>query len=90
LSNPCLKGISDAMLTQGKDWFTVIRPTVWEPASKSFAEGASGVVNVFQNAEGISLRSVWREVEFPILKGNPDVTIRYHVVMPDGSVVPLP
>jgi hypothetical protein len=90
LANPGLQGISDAMLAQGKDWATVVRPTVWEPASKSFAEGASGVVNVFQNAEGVSLRSVWRQLEYPVLKNNPGVTIRYHIVMPDGSVVPVP
>jgi RHS repeat-associated protein len=89
LSNPSLQTISETMLTQGKDWATVVRPTVWEPASEAFAEGASGTINVFQNAEGVSLRSVWREIEYPILKENPGIKIQYHVVMPDGTVISI-
>jgi len=91
LSNLSLKMTSDSMLGAGADWLTVVRPTIWEPASKSFAEGASGVVNVFQNAEGVSIGSVWRQVEYDALLKNPNVTeIKYHVVMPDGSVIPVP
>jgi hypothetical protein len=87
LSNPGLKAQSDAMLEAGKDWVTQVRPTVWEPASKSFAEGAHGVVDVFQNSQGVGVGSVWRKIEYPVLTqpGN-GVTIRYNVVMPDGTI----
>ena len=46
---------------------------VWQDASKSFAQGASGDVNAVL---GSTLRpgSVWETVELPALKANPNVT----------------
>ena len=73
--------------TKGLDWLTEAKP-MWEAASADFARGATGPVHVFQNgSRGVSLESVWRGTEFPLLKqqGNP---INYHVVMPNG-VVPV-
>lgn len=74
-----------AQATEGVPW-SQARPQ-WLDLSKDFARGASGEVNVFQNARGLSLDSIWRE-EFKILTSNPNVTkINFHVVMPDGSIV---
>jgi hypothetical protein len=73
--------------TKGLDWLTEAKP-MWEAASADFARGATGPVNVFQNgSRGVSLESVWRGTEFPLLQqqGNP---LNYHIVMPNG-VVPL-
>jgi len=65
-----------------------LRP-VWANLSREFARGAEGSVHVFQNSRGISLDSIWR-LEFDELARNPSVTsINYHMVMPDGSVVPV-
>jgi RHS repeat-associated protein len=62
----------------------------WLSLSEDFARSASGEVNVFQNARGVPLNSMWRN-EYEILLENPNVTgIRYWIVMPDGSVIPTP
>jgi RHS repeat-associated protein len=62
----------------------------WLSLSQDFARNASGEVNVFQNARGVPLDTIWRN-EYEILMENPNVTgIKYWVVMPDGSVVPAP
>jgi hypothetical protein len=62
----------------------------WMSLSKDFALNASGEVNVFHNAAGVPLNTMWRN-EYDILLKNPNVTgIKYWVVMPDGSVVPAP
>jgi RHS repeat-associated protein len=62
----------------------------WLSLSEDFARSASGEVNVFQNARGVAVDSVWRN-EYQILMQNPNVTgINFSVVMPDGSVVPVP
>lgn len=68
--------------TRGMDWLTKAKP-LWQNASADFARGAQGEVNVFQNAAGVSLESIWRSTEFPILQqqGNP---IIYHIVTPSG------
>ena len=43
----------------------------WDRASASFAKGAEGASNVFQNVtEGVSLNSSWKSIEFSILKDN--------------------
>jgi hypothetical protein len=66
-----------------------VRP-LWVDLSQEFARGAQGAVHVFQNSRGLSLDSIWR-TEYQDLLRNPSVTsINYHVVMPDGSVVPVP
>ncbi|MES2997497.1 MAG: RHS repeat-associated core domain-containing protein, partial [Verrucomicrobiota bacterium] len=73
-----------AQATQGLPW-SQARPQ-WLSLSEDFARCASGEVNVFQNARGLSLDSIWRS-EYKILRQNSDVTgINYHIVMPDGSV----
>lgn len=47
---------------------------LWNRASASFARGARGSVNVFQNANtGVRLQSVWRTTEYPILRGNNNI-----------------
>ncbi|NUP88115.1 MAG: hypothetical protein HUU30_20545 [Burkholderiaceae bacterium] len=62
----------------------------WLSLSEDFARRASGEVQVFQNARGLSVDSIWRN-EFQILKQNPNVTrINFNVVMPDGSIVRVP
>jgi RHS repeat-associated protein len=62
----------------------------WVSLSEEFARSASGEVYVFQNARGVPLDSIWRN-EYQILSRNPNVTgINFSVVMPDGSVVPVP
>ncbi|HEX8576639.1 MAG TPA: hypothetical protein VF677_10145 [Flavobacterium sp.] len=50
---------------------------IWDSLSKNFARGASGDINVFQNAAGVSLKSTWRRIEYEILKNN---NIFYHIV----------
>jgi RHS repeat-associated protein len=66
-----------------------VRP-LWVDLSREFARGAQGSIDVFQNARGLSLDSIWRSEHVELLR-NPAVTsINYHVVMPDGSVVPVP
>jgi RHS repeat-associated protein len=81
-------GRSLANSTRGAAWNDV-RP-LWVELSREFARGARGSVDVFQNARGLSLDSIWR-TEFQELMHNPSVTsINFHVVMPDGSVVPVP
>jgi hypothetical protein len=80
-------GRSLANSTRGAAWNDV-RP-IWVDLSREFARGAHGPVDVFQNARGLSLDSIWR-TEFQELLRNPSVTsINFHVVMPDGSVVPV-
>ena len=62
----------------------------WLRLSQDFAQSASGEVNVFQNARGVPLDTIWRN-EYEILMKNPNVTgIKYWVVMPNGSVVLAP
>jgi hypothetical protein len=73
------RGVELNSLTRGMDYLTQAKP-LWSQASKEFASGASGTVHVFQNARGVGLESIWREVEYPILKNNPNVQIIYHVV----------
>ena len=67
-------------ITKGMDWADA-KP-LWEAASADFARGASGSVNVFQNgSRGVSLESVWRGVEYPILKQQGNGII-YNVTKP--------
>jgi len=74
------------MTTTGKvlEWLTnatsykFTRP-FWEWASGNFARGATGTVNVFQNAGGIGVESIWGTVEYSILQTN-KVKIIYHIV----------
>jgi hypothetical protein len=67
-------------ITKGMEWADA-KP-LWEAASADFARGASGSVNVFQNGtRGVSLESVWRGVEYPILKQQGNGII-YNVTKP--------
>ena len=54
-----------------------ISSPIWNNLSSNFAKGASGNINVFQNAAGVGLNSTWRMVEYPILKNQ---NIIYHIV----------
>ena len=45
-----------------------VRNWLWDQSSKSFAKGAEGSVQVFQNAKEIFLNSTWRRIEYPVLK----------------------
>jgi acyl-CoA synthetase (NDP forming) len=77
-----------AQATEGMSWTEARLQTL--KASQDFARAASGEVNVFQNARGLSLDSLWRS-EYSILMQNPNVTrINYHIVMPNGTAVRLP
>jgi hypothetical protein len=57
--------------------FKYIKP-LWNAASKNFAKGAKGPVDVFHSSKGVRLESVWAKKEFPIIKkqGN---DINYHI-----------
>ena len=71
-------------ITKGMDWADA-KP-LWEAASADFARGATGTVNVFQNGtRGVSLESVWRGVEYPLLKQQGNGII-YNVTTPLGPV----
>lgn len=63
--------------TEGLPW-SQAKP-LWNRASAEFAEGAQGTVHVFHNAAGVSLDSVWRGIEYPILQRN-GVKMIYHTV----------
>ena len=77
-----------AQSTAGVSWSQAMPQ--WLSMSENFAKTASGEVNVFQNARGLSVDSIWRN-EYQILKQNPNVTkIIFNVVMPNGSVIRLP
>ena len=55
-------------LTQGMPWEKAA--PMWQRLSATYAKGATGPVHVFQNAStGVRLNSVWRTIEYPILKG---------------------
>lgn len=54
-----------------------ISSPIWDGLSRNFARGALGNINVFKNAAGVSLKSTWRRVEYPILQNN---NIIYNIV----------
>ena len=54
-----------------------ISSPIWDGLSRNFGRGASENINVFQNAAGVSLKSTWRRIEYPILQNN---NIFYHIV----------
>lgn len=67
-------------LTKGMPW-TDAAP-LWQKMSSTYANGvkAGSTIHVFQNAEtGVGLNSIWRTVEYPILKSK-GVNIIYHLV----------
>jgi RHS repeat-associated protein len=71
-------------ITKGMDWADA-KP-LWEAASREFAEGATETVHVFQSGtRGVSLQSVWRNVEYPILQKN-GINIIYSVTTPVGPI----
>lgn len=78
-------------LTKGMDW--VDAKPLWEAASREFAQGASGAVQVFQSgSRGVSLESVWRNVEFQVPKStiqSTNVGRRNTGVIPSSRTVPL-
>jgi RHS repeat-associated protein len=43
---------------------------IWNKLSSNFAKGAAGDINVFHNAAGVSMKSTWRTIEYPILKNS--------------------
>jgi RHS repeat-associated protein len=48
---------------------------MWANLSTEYAQGASGAVHVYQNAQtGVSMTSIWRLYEYPALQANPNVT----------------
>jgi RHS repeat-associated protein len=72
-------GQATELLTKGMDYLTG-RP-FWAAASRDFAANASGVVHVFQSAEGVRLDSIWATDEYKALMFNPRVTkVVYHIV----------
>ena len=75
-----------AQSTAGVPW-SQARPQ-WLNLSENFARSASGEVNVFQNARGVAVDSIWRN-EYQILRQN-NVQINFNVVMPNGVVTPVP
>lgn len=76
-------------ITEGLKWSEAIQH--WVSASQDFAAEAVGEVHVFQNSASVSLESVWRTTEYPMLLRNPNVTrIIYHAIMPNGSDIIVP
>ena len=65
----------DAITT--KKTYPYLKPA-WNKASRNFARGADGAVDVFQSSRGVRLESVWKTVEYPelIKAANP---INYHI-----------
>ncbi|MDF2531098.1 MAG: shlA 3 [Clostridia bacterium] len=60
---------------------------MWENVSRDFAKGASDVVHVFQKAEGVGVKSIWGNTEYPELINNQGVKeIIYHIIKPDGKI----
>jgi RHS repeat-associated protein len=58
-----------------------------EEASATFANNASGIVQVF-NGPTVLIDSTWAQVEYPALMSNPNVTgFAYQVLGEDGQVV---
>jgi RHS repeat-associated protein len=65
--------------TKGMPWEQA--EPLWNAASKKFAEGASGVVHVFIDADSSDPDGIWARTELPALVANPNVTdIDFHVV----------
>lgn len=65
-------------LTKDLPWEESIK--YWQRISAAFARGAKGTVHVFHNAtDGVGVNSVWRTVEYGILKAK-KVKIVYHNV----------
>lgn len=63
----------------------------WTAASRAFAQGASGEVTVFQASTGVRVGSMFATQEYPALVANQAVTgIRFVMVYPNGTVVPIP
>lgn len=81
------KGIYLTNKTKGMAWEEA--KSLWDDASRQFAQGAKGEVNVFQRADvGVKTESVWARVEYPKLINNANITkINYHVIMKDGSTL---
>lgn len=70
-------GRATVQATEGLPW-SQAKP-MWEQASADFASGARGTVHVFHSAAGVSMNSVWRTVEYPILQDN-GVNMIFHTV----------
>lgn len=64
-------------LTEGMPWAKA--GPMWQRISLQFAKGANGTTHVFQNAGGISVKSVWGTVEYPILQQK-NIKIIYHTI----------
>jgi hypothetical protein len=54
-----------------------ISSPIWDRLSMNFARSAKGEINVFQNASGVSLKSTWRRIEYPILQNQ---NLIFHIV----------
>jgi hypothetical protein len=60
---------------------TLITSVLGNLAAAAEQKTGSNWVHVFQEAEGVSIRSIWAQTEYPALIRNPNVTsIIYHVV----------
>ena len=54
-----------------------ISSPIWDHLSANFARGASGEINVFQNAAGVGINSTWARIEYKFLQ---DSNLIYHSV----------
>ena len=72
-----LQSIGNKML--GKDKAYKLLSPLWDKASASFAQSASGQVHVFLNATGISETSVFMRIEYQILKEK-GIDMIFHLV----------
>jgi hypothetical protein len=59
-----------------------------QSASTSFAQSASGNVQVFQPAVGVPVNGIWAQFEYPALLQNPNVSgITYQIFDTSGNVI---
>ena len=71
------QAVADA--TDGVPWEEA-KP-LWQAASKSFAQGSSGIVHAFINVELANPESIWAVTELPALVENPNVTdVIFHLI----------
>lgn len=82
------RGIELTNLTKDMPW-SQAKP-MWQDTSRSFAQQATGEVNVFHNSAGVNIESIWAKDEYVELMKNQNITqINYHVVMPDGKITTI-
>lgn len=73
------KGATAIAAEIGRDKSVVSREL--KKLSSNFARGATGTVDVFQNANGVRISSIWAQTEYKLLIQN-NRNIIYHTIFP--------